>query len=138
MIEAVMKGKGKGGQGGGFQGTCYKCGEYGHSSRYCTKPRVPGKSGGDSKGESKGKGKGSGFQGSCYTCGEYGHSMHNCPKGMSKGGGKSGWYGKSGWGGKGQGISLADYWPGINMGGSVEGVDPSTGSGGNAGVSEIE
>jgi hypothetical protein len=38
-IMAVQKGKGKGnskGKGKGFQGSCYKCREYGHSARNCT------------------------------------------------------------------------------------------------------
>ena len=33
-INAISKGKGK---GKGFQGNCYYCGEFGHSSRNCTK-----------------------------------------------------------------------------------------------------
>ena len=35
-INAISKGKGNG-KGGGFQGTCYNCGEFGHSIRNCTK-----------------------------------------------------------------------------------------------------
>ena len=51
-VDAMMKGKGDKGQGKGFQGACYNCGEFGHSARYC--PHGPGK--GKGAGERQGMG----------------------------------------------------------------------------------
>ena len=56
------KGKGKGKDGKGqaqFQGECYNCGKWGHSSQNCWSPQNP--KGG--KGNHKGKGKGKGGKG---------------------------------------------------------------------------
>ena len=43
-INANAKGKGKG-KGKGFQGSCYNCGEYGHSIRNCPKEPSQNKGG---------------------------------------------------------------------------------------------
>ena len=96
-INAISKGKGKG-KSGGFQGTCYNCGEFGHSIRNCTKELKNQKGGKDQgKGEkgSKGGGKGKGYLGTCWTCGVVGHSWNNCP--INGKGGKSGSGSKGGW-----------------------------------------
>ena len=56
------KGKRKGKEGKGqvqFQGECYNCGKWGHSSQNCWSPQNP--KGG--KGNQKGKGKGKGGKG---------------------------------------------------------------------------
>ena len=85
-------GKGKGKSGKGFQGSCYNCGEHGHSQRFCTKPPT---------GKAKGKGK------TCHNCGEEGHFIANCPHPKaSKGEGK----GKGSWKGKGKGIWEVGQW----------------------------
>lgn len=47
-VQYIGKGGKKGGKGKGFQGSCYLCGEFGHSQRDCL----------NMKGKSKGKGKG--------------------------------------------------------------------------------
>lgn len=91
---AMLKGKGKVGQGKGlFYGSCYNCGQQGRSAKYCPKGKgVKGKGkGGNGNGEYGGNRKGE-FQGVCYSCGEYGHSARFCPKGAGgkKGGGKWG------------------------------------------------
>ena len=82
-INAIAKGKGK---GKGFQGSCYNCGEFGHSIRNCPNEstQTSNKGGKDQSKGSKGskggeKGKGKGYQGTCWTCGVVGHFWHNCP-----------------------------------------------------------
>ena len=98
---AVGKGKAgaKGGKGGGFRGSCYKCGMYGHSSRFCPnkgkgkggkkgdagfRPQWGGKgnqqwqSGG--QGFRKGDGRKGGIKGNCWECGEQGHASIHCPR----------------------------------------------------------
>ena len=93
---AKTKGDGKGGKKGSsntnkmgkFEGTCDKCGKYGHKKKDCW-----------SKGSSGGKGsKGAGgkpskekFKGNCDHCGKPGHKKADCwlLNGKGKGGGKS-------------------------------------------------
>ncbi|KAF7828966.1 cold shock domain-containing protein 3 [Senna tora] len=62
---------GEGGYGfsGGWRGSCFRCGEYGHMARDCTK----GSSGG----------------GGCFRCGEVGHLARDCSKDSGRFGGGS-------------------------------------------------
>ena len=76
MRKGTWKGKGKGKP---FNGQCYNCGEHGHRSADCPKPRA--------------------FNGQCNICGKWGHKAADCPKnGRNKGGpkgGKGGYQGQS-------------------------------------------
>lgn len=67
------RGRGRG-RGGGRVGSrsCFNCGEEGHMSRECSKP----KAGGGGRGGTR----------TCYKCGEEGHMSRECTKGGSGGG----------------------------------------------------
>jgi hypothetical protein len=94
--EAVVQYIGeKGGKSGGkgFQGSCYVCGEYGHSQRFC--PKGKGKGGGKD-----GYVKGGGKDG-MYKSYSKGFSKDSGYKGYGKGYGKEGWYQGKGYPGKG-------------------------------------
>jgi hypothetical protein len=74
------KGKGK----GSFKGNCHNCGGYGHSAKFCRKPKGAGK--GDKGGYSGKGGKGKGDGKGCWICGDIAHYAKGCPKGKGKGG----------------------------------------------------
>ena len=104
-VQMVGKGGGKKGGKGGFVGSCWLCGEYGHSQAFC--PYGKGKNKGKGKdfikgmgkdkgygkdntwGKGKGKdhgygkgygeGKGAGMRRACFTCGSTEHLMRYCP-----------------------------------------------------------
>jgi len=59
--------RGRGGRGGGR--ACFNCGDEGHMSRECTKPKAGGGGGGR------------GGPVTCFKCGEEGHMSRECPKG---------------------------------------------------------
>ncbi|XP_054163171.1 uncharacterized protein LOC128961003 [Oppia nitens] len=59
------RGRGRGGGGGGGGRACFNCGDDGHMSRECPKPKKNGGGGGRS----------------CFKCGEEGHMSRECPKG---------------------------------------------------------
>ena len=104
QLMALMGKGGKGPKGGGkgkgkFNGNCHNCGGYGHSARYCKKPKGEGKGyspkgsyGGKDGGKGKGKGPG------CWTCGDLTHYAKGCPKGKGKGG--MNWLGDANQGGE--------------------------------------
>ena len=75
---------------GAINGSCYRCGGWGHAARECATPAKgkgapeKGKGKGKSKGKGsadadkpKGKGKG-GYQGTCWKCGKVGHKSAEC------------------------------------------------------------
>ena len=76
---------------GAINGSCFRCGGWGHAARDCATPmkgkgkgaQEKGKGKGKSKGKGyteadKGKGKGKGYQGSCWKCGRVGHKAAEC------------------------------------------------------------
>ena len=79
---------------GAINGSCFRCGGWGHAARECATPaQVKGKGKGPSeKGKGKGgkgkgksftdtdktKGKGKGYQGTCWKCGKVGHKSAEC------------------------------------------------------------
>jgi len=69
------RGRGGGGRGGGGGGgrSCFNCGDEGHMSRECTKPKT-------------GRGGSNGGSRACFKCGEEGHMSRECPKGGGGGG----------------------------------------------------
>lgn len=76
-------GWGSSGGGGGNSGQkgCFNCGESGHMSRECPKPRKQGGGGGGGR--------------SCYNCGDSGHMSRECPQPKKQGGGGGGGGGRS-------------------------------------------
>ena len=66
---------------GAINGSCFRCGGWGHAARDCATPAkekgAQEKGKGKGKGKSKGKGKG-GYQGSCWKCGKVGHKAAEC------------------------------------------------------------
>ena len=71
---------------------CFKCGETGHMSRFCSQ----GGGGGGRGGGGRGGGRGGGSSGGdgCFKCGEPGHFSRECPKSGGGGGGRGGGRGR--------------------------------------------
>jgi cellular nucleic acid-binding protein len=108
-VQYVGKGEGKAKGKGGFQGQCWVCGEFGHSSRFCPKGKGKASDKGMGKGygkdnfkgglQFKGFGKGYGWYGkgkgdfgkgggtaqrACFGCGSTEHLLKDCPKAPNK------------------------------------------------------
>ena len=81
-VIAAATGKG---EGKGFQGSGYMCGEHGRSMRDCPttqsykRGKDQGKGGKGNKGDKGEHGEGKGYQGTGGSCGIVGHSQYNSP-----------------------------------------------------------